>query len=168
MIKQTITYANPFTGETESEDLYFNLNKAELIELSVSRQEGFEEMLKRIVASNNNSEIYATFKDIILRSYGKRSDDGKRFIKSPEISEEFSQTEAFSEFIFGLLSDSSNAVAFVNGVMPADLMKQAEEAQKKPQDFQRKKVPLAQLQNPEEMHRQEEESRLRIENGYTQ
>lgn len=145
MIKQTITYANPFTGETTSEDLYFNLNKAELIEMSVSKGDDFVEELQKIVASNNNAEIYATFKNIILQAYGQRSDDGKRFIKSPQISEEFSQTEAFSEFIFGLLSDSSSAAEFVNGIMPADLIKQAREAQAKPQDFQKKKVSLAEL-----------------------
>lgn len=149
MIKQTVTYANPFTGEEVKDDLYFNLNKAELIELSVSRQEGFAEMLEKIAASNNNSEIYATFKDIILRAYGIRSEDGKRFIKSKEISEEFTQTEGFSEFIFGLLSDSDSAVAFINGVMPKDLMEQAEKAQREkpgqPQDFQRKKVTLEEL-----------------------
>ena len=59
------------------------------------------------------------FKDLILRSYGEKSADGRRFIKSKELSTAFSQTEAYSELFMELVTDAEKAAEFVNGITPA-------------------------------------------------
>ena len=117
MLKKTMTYVD-YDGNERTEDFYFNLSKAEIGEMELSISGGLEAMLNRIIQERDNAKIVATFKDLILRSYGKKSEDGKRFIKSKELSEEFSQTEAYSDLFIELASDADAAAAFVNGVMP--------------------------------------------------
>ena len=95
MIKETITYED-YNGEKQTEDFYFNLNKAELTELNFSTEGGLETRIRRIMNERDNKAIMAMFKEIILKAYGKKSDDGKRFIKSQELRDEFEQTEAYS------------------------------------------------------------------------
>lgn len=126
MFKRDITYED-FDGKEQTETFYFNLTKTELLELAVSEKGGLGEFLERIVESEDHKEIVARFKMLILMSYGQRSDDRKRFIKSDELREEFSQTAAF-DVLFNELSTNANSAAdFVNGVIPAAM---AEEAQK--------------------------------------
>jgi hypothetical protein len=120
MLKKTITY-DTFDGESVTEDFYFNITQAELVELEVSADEGFAESLKKIVASNNGRQIIDTFKKIILFSYGVKSEDGKRFIKNEEVRTEFSQTEAYSKLFMELSTDAGAAAAFVNAVIPQNL-----------------------------------------------
>lgn len=117
MLKKTMTYTD-YDGNERTEDFYFNLSKAEIGEMELSINGGLEAMLNRIIQERDNAKIVATFKDLILRSYGKKSDDGRRFIKSPELSEEFSQTEAYSDLFMELASNADSAAAFVNGIMP--------------------------------------------------
>lgn len=117
MLKKTMTYVD-YDGNERTEDFYFNLSKAEIGEMELSINGGLEAMINRIIQERDNAKIVATFKDLILRSYGKKSDDGRRFIKSPELSEEFSQTEAYSDLFMELASNADSAAAFVNGIMP--------------------------------------------------
>lgn len=126
MLKKTMTYTD-YSGNERTEDFYFNLSKAELLEMELSESGGFEEMIKRIVASQDTAKITAIFKEIILKSVGVKSPDGKRFIKSPEIREEFMQTEAYSDLFVELISDADNAAAFVKGIVPAELSEAAKE-----------------------------------------
>lgn len=116
MIKKTITYTD-YDGNQRTEDLLFNLSKAELIEMELSESGGMEKMLKRIIAEQDTRKIMEIVKTIILKSYGKKSDDGRRFIKSDELSKEFSQTEAYSELLLELLGDENAASAFMNGLV---------------------------------------------------
>ena len=94
---------------------------------------GFAEMIQRVVAAQDAPSIIKIFKDLILKSYGVKSPDGKRFIKSKELSEEFSQTEAYSQLFMELATDADAAAKFVNGIIPADMAQQA--AQIKPADI---------------------------------
>lgn len=119
MLKKTITYTD-YDGNERTEDFYFNLSRAEVIEMETSVQGGFQKKIERIVSAQDNSEIIPIFKDIILRSYGEKSDDGRRFIKSKELSRDFSQTEAFSELFMELATDDVAGAAFVNGIMPKE------------------------------------------------
>lgn len=119
MIKKTITYTD-YNGTERTEDFYFNLNKAEITEMELSVDGGFAEKIKQIIAAKKQSEIIKLFKDIILRAYGKKSDDGRRFIKSEEISKEFSQTEAYSDLFMELSVNDELAAEFINGIMPKD------------------------------------------------
>jgi hypothetical protein len=116
MIKKTIKYRDYENVERE-EDFYFNLSRAEIIEMEYGVQGGLTKKLEGIAKSNDPTQIIPMFKDIILKSYGKKSDDGKRFIKSPALSEEFSQTEAYSELVLELISDENKASEFVNGLI---------------------------------------------------
>lgn len=124
MIKETITYTD-YNGISRTEDFYFNLTKAEVMELEMSTQGGLAEMIQRIVAAQDQPAIIKIFKDLIIKAYGVKSPDGKRFVKNQEVVDEFVQTEAFSELFMKLATDADAAAKFVNGIVPADLAKQA-------------------------------------------
>ena len=129
MIKKTIPYTD-YNGNERKEDFYFNLSKAEVMEMEMSTQGGLAEMIQRVVAAQDQVSIIKIFKDLILKAYGVKSPDGKRFIKSKELSDEFSQTEAYSNLFMELATDADAAAAFVNGIVPAEMAKQAELANK--------------------------------------
>lgn len=117
MLKRKITYTD-FDGNERSEDFYFNLTKAELTELQFSQEGGFQERLERIVAAKDQPAIIAEFKKLILLSYGEKSDDGRHFNKSKEISDRFSHTEAYSTLFMELATDADKAAEFVKSVLP--------------------------------------------------
>lgn len=120
MLKKTITYTD-FNGDTQTEDFYFHLSKAELVELELSEKGGFAEMLQSIVEAEDGKTIIAKFKELILKAYGVRSEDGRRFIKNDKLSEEFSQTEAYSQLFIELATDADHAATFMKGVVPSDV-----------------------------------------------
>lgn len=120
MLKKTITYTD-YNGETRKEDFYFNMTRAEVTEMELSIEGGLSDMIKRVTEAKDVPSIIKIFKDLVLRAYGQKSPDGKRFIKSKELSEEFSQTEAYSDLFMELATDSTAAAAFVNGIMPQNI-----------------------------------------------
>lgn len=120
MIKKTITYVD-YNGTERTEDHYFHLTKAEIMEMEMSIDGGLAEMITRIVAAQKVPEIIKVFKDLILKSYGVKSPDGKRFIKNQDLIDEFAQTEAYSQLFMELATDADKAAEFVNGIMPADI-----------------------------------------------
>ena len=122
MLKKTVTYVD-YNGVERTEDFYFNLSKAEVTEMELSVEGGFSKMLEEIVKSNDNVRIIELFKEMVLKAYGEKSADGRRFVKSKELAEAFSQTEAYSEIFMELAMDEKAAAAFVNGIMPANLGK---------------------------------------------
>ena len=117
MLKKTITYTD-YDGNTRTEDYYFNLSKAEVIEMELGTTGGMQKMLERIVAEQDTKKITEIFKTIILKAYGEKSADGKRFIKSEELSTAFSQTEAYTELFMELFQDADKAAAFFTGILP--------------------------------------------------
>lgn len=123
MIKKTITYTD-YNGNERTEDFHFNLTKAEVMELEMSTKGGLAEMIQRIVAVQDQPAIIKIFKDLIIKAYGVKSPDGKRFVKNQEIVDEFVQTEAFSELFMELATDADAASKFVNGIVPASLAQQ--------------------------------------------
>ena len=124
MLKKTIEYVD-YNGLTRKEDFYFNLTKAEIMEMEMSTSGGLAEMIQRIVAAQDAPSIIKVFKDLVLKAYGVKSPDGKRFIKTDDLTLEFAQTEAYSILFMELATDADAAAAFVNGIMPADVAKQA-------------------------------------------
>lgn len=142
MLKKTITYED-FDGEKKVGDFFFHLSKAELVELEMSHRGGLSAALERIVESEDNKEIIAEFKNIILMAYGERSEDGKRFVKNQELRDEFASTEAYSALFMELVTDTDAATQFVNGIMPAGMAEEVaqvvhEKPELKPvQDVQR-------------------------------
>lgn len=117
MLKKTITYTD-YNGVERTEDFLFNLSEAELIEMELSRAGGLSATLKRIVDAQDTTSIIKEFKDILFKSYGEKSDDGKRFVKSKALSEAFSQTEAYSKLFMELATNADAAAEFINGLMP--------------------------------------------------
>ncbi len=120
MLKKTITY-NDYNGVERKEDFYFNLSKAEIMEMELSIPGGFAGMIEKIIASKDIPSIIKIFKELILKAYGEKSADGKRFVKSEDLSAAFSQTEAYSNLFMELATDDNSASAFINGLVPADM-----------------------------------------------
>ena len=116
MLKKTITYTD-YNGITRTEDFYFNLTKAEIMEMQLSTNGGLDVMIKKIIDSQDAPSIIKIFKELILKAYGEKSDDGKRFVKSKEISEGFAQTEAYSQLFMELATDTDAASKFINGIV---------------------------------------------------
>lgn len=127
MLKKYITYTD-FNGRERKEAFYFNISKAELIEMEYTSASGMEDLLQSIIDSKDNIRLFNLFKELIHRSYGVKSEDGRRFIKSKEISDAFMQTEAYTNLLIELMGDNSaQAVAdFIKGIMPLDGISSAE------------------------------------------
>ena len=120
MLKKTITYTD-YNGVERTEDFYFNISKAELIEKEFGTSGGYTEMIERVVNSKDMPTIMKIFKEFILKSYGIKSDDGVRFIKSEEISKAFTETEAYTELLMELCTKAGEASKFVAAILPKDL-----------------------------------------------
>lgn len=117
MLKKTVTYTD-YDGNERTEEFFFNLNKAEVTEMELSTEGGMEKMLKKIIESRDGKRIIEVMKDIVLRAYGEKSPDGRRFIKTPEMREAFSQTEAYVNVFMELATDAKAASDFVRGILP--------------------------------------------------
>ena len=124
MIKKTVTY-DDYNGFSRTEDFYFNLTRAEVMEMQLSTVGGLDTMLKKLVATNDMPSIIKVFKDLVLKAYGEKSPDGRRFIKNDELRAEFEQTEAYSIIFMELATDDKAASEFINGIVPKDLADQA-------------------------------------------
>ena len=120
MLKKTIKF-NDYNGIEREETYYFNLSKAEIMEMEMSTTGGFTEMLGKIIEAQDIPSIIKIFKNIILKAYGEKSPDGKRFVKSEELSTAFSQTEAYSVLFMELATNAEEAAKFVNGIVPSDI-----------------------------------------------
>lgn len=121
MYKVTKTY-NDYNGVQRTEDFYFNLNEAEVMEMEMSTSGGLGEMIKGVVAAKDNPAIIKIFKDLILKAYGIKGPDGRTFLKEDEngrlLCNEFKQTEAYSILFMELATDADKAAKFVNGILP--------------------------------------------------
>ena len=120
MIKKTISYVD-YNGVERTEDFFFNLNESELVEMELTSGGGLEVVLDKIIKAKDAEQIIKWFKKIIAMSYGVKSDDGRRFIKNPEVFDEFRQTEAYNKLFMELATDEKAGAEFVNGIVPRDL-----------------------------------------------
>jgi hypothetical protein len=120
MLKKLIKYTD-FDGNEREETFYFNLTQAEVTELELSTEGGLSAKIQKIIEAKDNATIIELFKDIIRRSYGEKSPDGKRFMKSDEIRDAFMETQAYSDLFMELATNPDAAAAFVNGIIPANL-----------------------------------------------
>lgn len=117
MIKWPITYTD-YNGESHTEDFYFNLNKAEIVEMNLEANGAYAEYLQKIVAQRDGKALAHEFRRLILSSYGEKSPDGRRFIKNDELRDAFVQSEAYSELFIQLAQDAEATNRFVEGIMP--------------------------------------------------
>lgn len=125
MHKETITYVD-YDGNERTEDFFFNLTKAELTEMDLGTAGGMKKLLDRIIAEKDTKRIMEIFKEIIQKSYGVKTLDGRRFIKSQEVLDEFTQTEAYSIMFMKLATDAAAAATFVNNIIPQDVANAAQ------------------------------------------
>lgn len=124
MYKETITYTD-YNGVERTETHYFNLTEAEILEMEMSTAGGFAEMVRGIIAAKDQVAIIKIFKDLIFKAYGRKSADGRLFEKSEQLSREFSQTPVYSKLFMKYALDDKAGAAFVNGLMPAELVAKA-------------------------------------------
>lgn len=131
MYKKVIKYTD-YNGVEREEPFYFNLNKAELVKWEGSTLGGMRAMYDKIIAAQDKEALISLFETIIQRAYGEKSPDGKRFMKSPEILANFTSTEAYSNLFMELASNDESAAAFMEGIMPADLLAEAQKENAQP------------------------------------
>ena len=124
MVVEKIKYTD-FNGLEREEDFMFNLTEAEITEMELTTDGGLSDSIKKIIAAQDTPEIIKVFKMLLLKSYGEKSADGRRFVKSDKLSEEFSQTNAYSQLFMKLATDDKAAVAFINGIMPDSMQEKA-------------------------------------------
>ena len=129
MLKKKVTYTD-YNDVERTEDFYFNLSKAEIMEMELTTTGGLAEMIQKIVSAQDGPAIVKIFKDLVLKAYGEKSADGKRFIKSQEITDAFTQTEAYSQIFMELATDADAATKFINGIIPADMAAEVAKQQK--------------------------------------
>lgn len=130
MLKETRTYVD-FDGVERTEDFYFNFTKAELLQMELSVKGGFHAYIEQIVKAKNETELIRLFKELLEKSYGVKSPDGRKFIKNDEVLEDFKHTEAYSDLFMELATDADKASKFVNGIFPAALQAEVEKERKR-------------------------------------
>lgn len=120
MLKREIKYTD-FDDKEQVETAYFNLTKSELVEMEVEYSDGLQEAVRRIINAKDNKALVAEFKRVILAAYGQKSADGKRFVKSQELRDEFAQTAAYDALFIELATSDQKAAAFIKGILPSDM-----------------------------------------------
>lgn len=118
MLKKTVTYTD-YDGVERTEDFCFNLSESEMVEMELGVEGGWRARMQRIIDAKDGPTIMREFKKLIMMSYGEKSADGKRFIKSKELSEAFSQSEAYNKIFMEIVTDSKAAAEFANGLVPS-------------------------------------------------
>ena len=124
MLKKNIKYTD-YNGVEREEDFFFNLSKAELMEMEMGTAGGLAEMIQQTIKTQDAPTIIKIFKDIILKAYGEKSADGKRFIKVNDagvpLANGFAQTEAYSQLFMELATNADAAANFIKGIIPGDI-----------------------------------------------
>ena len=151
MYSIVVQYEDPFTGEQKSDKLYFNITKTEAMKYALENQ-SLERDIQDMIESNDASGMLKAFESLVLKAYGEKSEDGKRFVKSPEIANAFTQTAAYDELFWTLVTKESAMAEFVNGIIPnipdiSDLQKQqlTPDQQKKYDELEAAKKTIAEF-----------------------
>jgi hypothetical protein len=116
MLKKKLTYKD-WNGVERTEEFCFHLTEAELMQLELETEGGFKGLLQRIIDASDSAKMIKIFKELIDRSYGVLSDDGKYFRKTPEALRDFQSTQAYSDLYISLLNDEE-AAKFIKAVAP--------------------------------------------------
>lgn len=120
MLKKTFKYTD-YNGVEREEDCYFNLTRTELLQLDLTSEGSFQDIVNKIIQTQDKKALWYLFKEIVLTSYGEKSLDGKKFLKSRERSDEFACTPMFDELMVELCSSEEAVNKFIDGIIPADV-----------------------------------------------
>lgn len=124
MIEKKVTYKD-YDGVERTEVFRFHLNQSELIEMDALMPGGMEKTLKMISEKKDTPSLMRAFKTILMKAYGEKSADGRRFMKSDEISHAFEETPAYDKIFMELVSgDGNDTLAFIRGIMPEEMQKE--------------------------------------------
>lgn len=126
MVVEKIKYTD-FNGVEREEEFMFNLTEAEITEMELTTEGGLSDSIKKIISAQDTPQIIETFKMLLLKSYGEKSADGRRFVKSEDLSKEFTQTNAYSQLFMKLATDDKAAAAFINGIIPESMRERVAE-----------------------------------------
>lgn len=124
MIKKFITYED-YNGNTVTDPFYFNMTKLELLEWDLETEGGLEGLMKKLSETTDAKKAYYIFKDILLKAYGEKSEDGKTFVKSPELRVKFESSPALGELIIEFLQNPELSAKFIEGILPSAWIKEA-------------------------------------------
>lgn len=127
MYKMTETFED-YEGNNRTENFYFHLTKAEIMEMDFLEDGGLQKTIEKIIATQDRKALIEIFKKLVIGAYGEKSADGRRFMKNDEIRKNFTETEAYSQIFMKLAIDDKEAAAFVNGILPKDLQEEAQKA----------------------------------------
>ena len=127
MYKITETYTD-YDDNQRTEDFYFNYSEAELTDLQFSVSGGLAGMIDKIIKTNDMPKLVELFRELIQKAYGQKSNDGRRFMKSPELTKEFTETVAYSQIYMRLATDSKAAQEFINKVVPKSMKDKMQQA----------------------------------------
>lgn len=128
MITKTITFED-FNGKELTEEFCFHLSEAAIIEMELSKKGGLTEFIKKIVAEEDGEKLVELFKNLLKKTVGKKSEDGRKFIQNEEITNDFIQTNAYSKLFVELATNAGQAAAFVNGIVPASMQEELKKQQ---------------------------------------
>lgn len=128
MYKKTVTYVD-YDGNSRTEDFYFHLNKAEIMELELLTKGGLEKTIQKIIDTQDKAQMLNIMKDLVLKAYGEKSMDGRRFMKNDEIRDNFKETEAYSTIFVELATNEKAAADFINGIVPEDMKEELRKQQ---------------------------------------
>lgn len=134
MLVKKIKYTD-FNGQEREEEFLFNLNKSELIKwLTTNGGYTIEAILQKMIETENVRDMINEFETLILTSYGEKSLDGKRFVKTKEIQDNFRYSPAYDELFMELVGDASKAAEFFNKIIPSDLAAEVDKIMKENPD----------------------------------
>ena len=128
MYKKTLEYED-FNGDKVKEDVYFNLSKAELLEMNFRAKGGLKNYIEAIINARDTETLTDIFKTLLLISYGVKSPDGRRFMKNDQIREEFECSIPYDILFTTLATDAKEAADFVNGILPKELVEEMEKVE---------------------------------------
>lgn len=121
MIKKRMTYED-FNGESRTEDFWFHMSEVDLLEMDTKYPGGMQGFIQKMIDTKDSAEMFKLARDIIEMSYGEKSLDGRTFAKSPELTRNFTQTQAYVDLFMEIGSDADKAAEFVKGIMPAKVV----------------------------------------------
>ena len=119
MLAKAIKYTD-YNNEEREETFYFNLTRVEILEMEIGKEGGLQNYINTIIAAKDTVKIYECFKAVLLKAYGRKSEDGRRFEKSKDISKSFEECPAFDELIMGFIENADSAADFFNALVPKE------------------------------------------------